>query len=107
MNLSQETLLYFNEPNEKLNNLYFYDENFIEYILLDNNAFLYLISKFYNNQLLILFCLSFFSTLYCCSMKQNVNNKNHKYILINQSENEPNDDSITVPGKIIKNDEKV
>ncbi len=59
------------------------DENLNKLLLIDKNYFEYLISTIYSNQLLTLFCFSFFTTLYCCIMK----NKNYnKYVIVEQNE---------------------
>jgi hypothetical protein len=67
-----------------------------DYIIMDIDYLNFLITNIYNNNLLILFSLSFFSTLYFCAMK---NRKNNDYILVQQSE--------PLKGSIINNDEKV
>lgn len=67
-----------------------------DYIIMDIDYFNYLVTNIYSNNLLILFTLSFFSTLYFCAMKSK---KKHDYILVQQSE--------PVKGSIINNDEKV
>tara|TARA_B100000424_G_scaffold135889_1_gene103086 strand:+ start:279 stop:563 length:285 start_codon:yes stop_codon:yes gene_type:complete len=72
------------------------ESNMENFIVLDENYFNLLVNYIYNNNLLILFCLSFFSTLYCCTMK---NKKDNGYIRIKQYE--------PIEGKIINNDEKV
>ena len=66
------------------------------YIIINEDYFNYLVTIIYNNNLLILFSFTFFSTLYCCAMKSK---KKHDYILVQQSE--------PVKGSIINNDEKV
>jgi len=67
-----------------------------DYIIMDVDYLNFLITNIYNNNLLILFSLSFFFTLYFCAMK---NRKNNDYILLQESE--------PVKGSIINNDEKV
>ena len=66
------------------------------YIVIDEDYFNFLVSNIYNNNLLILFTLTFFSTLYCCAMK---NKKNHDYIMVQQSD--------LLKKTIMQNDEKV
>ena len=66
------------------------------YILIDEDYFNFLVSNIYNNNLLILFTLTFFSTLYFCAMK---NKKNHDYIIVQQNE--------SLKKTIMENDEKV
>ena len=73
------------------------ESNMENFIVLDENYFNLLVNYIYNNNLLILFCLSFFSTLYCCTMKKK--KKDNGYIRIKQYE--------PIEGKIINNDEKV
>ena len=53
--------------SEKMNN----------YIIIDENYFNFLVNNIYNNNLLILFTLTFFSTLYCCTMKHRRKYKNY------------------------------
>lgn len=53
------------------------------FLLVDTNYFEYLISCIYSNQLLTLFSFTFFTILYCCTMK---NKNNNKYVVVEQSE---------------------
>jgi ABC-type uncharacterized transport system substrate-binding protein len=71
-------------------------EKMEKYVIMDVDYLKFLITNIYNNNLLILFSLSFFSTLYFCAMKYK---KDHDYILVQQSE--------PLKGSIINNDEKV
>jgi hypothetical protein len=65
------------------------------YLLIDENYFNYLISNIYGNHLLILFSLSFFTTLFYCSAKSR--NK-YKYYLVSNNENLE-----AVDGKLVDN----
>ena len=72
-------------------------EKIENYIIINEDYFNYLVTIIYNNNLLILFSFTFFSTLYCCAMKHR--RKYQDYVIVQQSE--------PVKGSIINNDEKV
>lgn len=59
---------------EKMNN----------YIIINEEYFNYLVTIIYNNNLLILFTLTFFSTLYCCNMKHR--KKYQDYVVLTDAE---------------------
>ena len=73
------------------------DEKINNYIIIDENYFKFLVSYIYNNNLLILFTLTFFSTLYCCTMK---NKKKYKdYVVVA--------DAQPISGTIVESNNKV
>ena len=59
---------------EKMNN----------YIIINEEYFNYLVTNIYNNNLLILFSFTFFSTLYCCAMKHR--RKYKDYVVLTDAE---------------------
>ena len=68
------------------NYVFILDKNFENnFLLIDKNHFQYLVSIIYSNNLLILFSFTFFTTLYCCIMREKKINKN-QYIVVEQSE---------------------
>tara|TARA_B110000046_G_C12869957_1_gene345587 strand:- start:500 stop:766 length:267 start_codon:yes stop_codon:yes gene_type:complete len=67
------------------NYVFILDKNFDNFLLIDKNHFQYLVSNIYSNNLLILFSFTFFTTLYCCIMREKKINKN-QYIVVEQSE---------------------
>ena len=96
MDLMGDNLLLDNYENYISNLLLFSDEmKKSTYLLIDENYFNYLISNIYGNHLLILFSLSFFTTLFYCSAKSS--NK-YKYYLVSN-----NDNLETVDGRLVDN----
>lgn len=67
-------------------------EKIENYIVIDENYFKFLINNIYNNNLLILFSFTFFSTLYCCVMKDRKKYKD--YIVV--------DDTQPISGTIVE-----
>lgn len=67
-------------------------EKIENYIVIDENYFNFLVTNIYNNNLLILFTLTFFSTLYCCAMKDRKKYKD--YIVV--------DDTQPISGTIVE-----
>jgi hypothetical protein len=67
------------------NYVFILDKNFDNFLLIDKNHFQYLVSNIYSNNLLILFSFAFFTTLYCCIMREKKINRN-QYIVVEQSE---------------------
>ena len=53
-----------------------------KYVIITQDYYTLLINNVYSNNLLILFALSFFTTLYCCSKKNKT--KKHKYKVLQQ-----------------------
>tara|TARA_R110002072_G_scaffold193057_4_gene350248 strand:- start:57 stop:323 length:267 start_codon:yes stop_codon:yes gene_type:complete len=74
------------------NYVFILDKNFDNFLLIDKNHFQYLVSNIYSNNLLILFSFTFFTTLFCCIMREKKISKN-QYIVVEQSE--------TVKGEIV------
>jgi hypothetical protein len=98
MDLMRDNLLLENYENYVSNLLIFSDEmKKSKYLIIDENYFNYLISNIYGNHLLILFSLSFFTTLFYCSSKRK--NKYRYYLISN------NDNLETIDGKLV--DDKV
>lgn len=73
------------------------DEKINNYIIIDENYFKFLVRCIYNNNLLILFTFTFFSTLYCCSMKDK--KKYQDYLVVA--------DAKPISGTIVESNNKV
>ena len=77
-----ETLYDINNIIYSNNDNYFVSDE-IENLIISEKYLNLLISNVYTNNLLILFGLTFFSTLYCCAMKHR---KNHEYVILPTTE---------------------
>ena len=73
------------QSQSQIIDIFVLDENLNKFLLVDKNYFEYLISCIYSNQLLTLFSFTFFTTLYCCIMK-NKKKIYNKYVVVEQNE---------------------
>ena len=72
-------------------------EKIENYIIISEEYLNMIITNIYSNNLLILFSFTFFSTLYCCSMKHR--RKYQDYVVLTDAE--------SIKGTVVENNNKV